>query len=477
MTVTRRLAIPLVSGLAVVMLALAGLAVTTAQASDPDVSPFYDSNGNGVIDRDEVITAVADFFSGVITRDQVLVIVQYYFSQEPVPAVEDILPDEPPIRSLSEVIEDVRPAVVYIRNIDVGVGSGVIFKTEDETGYVMTNSHVVDDMEEGLRVRTNNGEWYNATLMRADPIRDLAVIAICCGDFTAIDFAEPDDVAVGDDVAVMGYPDPLSYDTATVTKGIVSAIRYRWSRASIILQTDAASNPGNSGGPILSADGLIAGIIHSRSEEGRDERPRYGLSYGAAVATIQEHMEALLTAGGKFAFEGISASLEHNPTNTTITQRIFTLNYIDGRADVELETTFTNPYSAGTQLWSYGLTARYDPDRRDDEDLPHINFVIDSEQRWTVSKVGSEVPYHTHLVFDYASNIKTGAGETNHVKVRAVGDTAQLYINGQQVGGNIDISDVPHPGNIGVFTGVWTGSERDGAVTEFENLRGKLLDQ
>ena len=474
---TRVVAIPLASILAVVLLALAGLAVATAQASDPDVSPFYDSNGNGVIDRDEAITAVADYFAGVITRDQVLVIIQYYFSGEAVPDIEDILPDEPPTRSLRDVIEDVRPAVVYVWNLGAGRGSGVIFRTEGETGYVMTNSHVVEDREEGLRVRTDDGEWYDATLLRADPMRDLAVVTICCDDFTAVDFAEPEDVAVGDDVVVMGYPGPLLFDTATVTKGIVSAFRYRWNRASIILQTDAATNPGNSGGPILSTDGLVAGIIHSGYEEGFDGRPRRGLNFGAAVVTIREQMESLMTPGGEFIFEGISGSIRHRDGDRSLTQRFFDLSYSDGRADVELETTFTNPYSASTQLWSYGLTVRYDPDGQDEEHLPHVKFVIDSQRNWTVSKVAYEDPYYTDLAEGNASNIKTGNGETNHIKVKAVADTAQLYINGQQVEGNIDISSVPHPGDIGVFTGYWKGSARAGAVTEFENLRGKLLDQ
>ena len=160
-----------------------------------------------------------------------------------------------------------------------------------------------------------------------------------------------------------------------------------------------------------------------------------------------------------------------------LTQRILNLNYNIGRADVEVETTFTNPYSASTQLWSYGLIARDDPDSRDDEDLPHLKFVIDSHQQWTVSKVASEEPYYTDLAEGGASNIKLGDGETNHMKVRTVGNVAQLYINGQQVGGNIDISSVPHPGDIGVFTGYWEGSDRQGAVTQFENLRGELLDQ
>ncbi len=473
----RVLVIPLASALAVIMLVLAGLAVTTAHATDPDVSPFYDSNGNGVIDRDEAITAVADYFAGVITRDQVLVIVQYYFSGETVPDIEDVLPPEPPTRSLSQVIEDVRPAVVYVRNVDVGVGSGVIIKTEGETGYVMTNSHVVDDMEAGLRVRADNGEWYDATLMRADPIRDLAVVTICCDDFTAAEFAGPDDVAVGDDVLVMGYPDPLSYDTATVTTGVVSAYRYSWSRGSIVIQTDAAVNPGNSGGPILSTNGAIAGIVHSGHEEGPDGRPRRGLNFGAAVVTIREQVDTLMTPGGDFIFEDISGSLRHQVGEDILTQRTLNLNYGDGRADVEFEATFTNPYSANTQLWSYGLTVRYDPDRRDEQDLPHIKFVIDSQRGWTVSSVASEAPYYTHLATGNAPNIKTGDGAMNHIKVRTIGNVAQLYINGQQVGGNIDISSVPHPGDIGVFTGYWRDSSRAGAVTQFEDLRGKLLDQ
>ena len=474
---TRVVVIPLASILAVVLLALAGLAVATAQASDPDVSPFYDLNGNGVIDRDEAITAVADYFAGVITRDQVLVIVQYYFSGEAVPDIEDILPDEPPTRSLSEVIEDVRPAVVYVWNLGVGSGSGVIFKTEGETGYVMTDSHVVDDMEEDLRVRIDGGEWYDATLLRADPIRDLAVVTICCGDFTALDFAEPEAVAVGDDVVVMGYPGPLFFDTATVTTGIVSAYRYNWSRDSIMVQTDAATNPGNSGSPLLSTDGLIAGIMQSGIEYTYSGRPVVGLEFGAAVSTIHEHMERLLTHGGEFIFEDISGDIRHNPDFDIIKRRIFKPNYADGRSDLEFEATFVNPYGASVQLWSYGLLARYDPNSRDDLSQPNLHFVIDSRGEWLVSMVSSDDPNFTHLARGVASNIKTGAGAKNHMKVRTVGNVAQLYINGQQVGGNIDISSVPHPGDIGVFTGYWTGSEREGAVTEFEDLRGKLLDQ
>ena len=195
------------------------------------------------------------------------------------------------------------------------------------------------------------------------------------------------------------------------------------------------------------------------------------------MSSIQTHMEFLLTPGGEFIFEDVSGSIQHDPDRSTIKERVFDVNYSDGRSDLEFETTFTNPYSADTQLWSYGLSARIDPAPRDDDDLPELKFVIDSRQEWLVVKVAPSDPRFTHLIRGTSPMIRTGEGETNHLEVRTVGNVANLYINGQQVGGGIDISSVPHPGDIGVFTGYWNGSERAGAVTEFENLRGKLLDQ
>ena len=204
---TRRLVMPLASVLAVVMLALAGLTASTVHADDSFVTD-YDTDGNGVISRDEAIDAVADYFAGELTRDQVITVIQYYFSGASVPPPVEEPVHDPPVEgeTLAQMIERVRPAVVFFRNLGVGSGSGVIFDTEGETGYVMTAAHVVADVTEGVWVRTDDAEWYEATLLRADPIRDLAVLTICCDDFTAVDFAEPDDVAVGDDVVVMGYP-------------------------------------------------------------------------------------------------------------------------------------------------------------------------------------------------------------------------------------------------------------------------------
>ena len=89
---------------------------------------------------------------------------------------------------------------------------------------------------------------------------------ICCGDFHALSFGNVSELNPGDDVFAMGYPLGLPGE-ATVTNGIVSAIRYDESHQSLVIQTDAAINPGNSGGPMLSETGQILGINTFRQEE------------------------------------------------------------------------------------------------------------------------------------------------------------------------------------------------------------------
>ena len=198
-------------------------------ASDNFSVADYDSSGNGYIERDEVLDAVDAYFDGAITRDQALEVVDAYFDKTlviaPTPTPEPAPPEHDPPRpeepALSEMIEQVRPSVVKIWNI--GQGSGVIFDTAGETAYILTGAHVVDDRTEEITVRVEDTDYYTATLLRRDPVRDLAVVTICCGDFTAAAFGDYDDVKVGDDLIVMGYPRGYTLvGPATVTKGIAS---------------------------------------------------------------------------------------------------------------------------------------------------------------------------------------------------------------------------------------------------------------
>ncbi len=143
----------------------------------------------------------------------------------------------------------------------VGSGSGVLVSKD---GYIVTNNHVVDNADE-LLVTLNDKTDYKAKVVGTDPSSDLAVVKIEGSDFRYLDFSNSDDVRVGQAILAIGYP--LNLET-TVTSGIVSAksrnigINSRSSEAPIesFIQTDAAVNPGNSGGALVNTDGDLIGI-------------------------------------------------------------------------------------------------------------------------------------------------------------------------------------------------------------------------
>lgn len=143
----------------------------------------------------------------------------------------------------------------------VASGSGVIVS---ENGYIATNNHVVENADE-LLVTLNDKKDYRAKVIGTDPSTDLAVIKIEGSNFPYLDFANSDDVRVGQFILAIGYP--LNLET-TVTSGIVSAksrnigINNRNSDTPIesFIQTDAAVNPGNSGGALVNTDGDLVGI-------------------------------------------------------------------------------------------------------------------------------------------------------------------------------------------------------------------------
>lgn len=138
-------------------------------------------------------------------------------------------------------------------------GSGVIIRSD---GYIVTNNHVVDRAEE-IFVSLYNGRAYKASLVGTDPSTDLAVIKIEEEELPEADLANSDDVRVGDWVLAVGNPFNLA---STVTAGIVSAkarninILSDNSAIESFIQTDAAVNPGNSGGALVNLKGELIGI-------------------------------------------------------------------------------------------------------------------------------------------------------------------------------------------------------------------------
>lgn len=141
-------------------------------------------------------------------------------------------------------------------------GSGVIVSSD---GYIVTNNHVVQEADK-IELTLNDKRTYNATLVGSDLSTDLALLKIDAKDLPTIEYGNSDDVKIGEWVVAVGNPFNL---TSTVTAGIVSAkarninILGKNSNESPIesfIQTDAAVNPGNSGGALVNTKGQLIGI-------------------------------------------------------------------------------------------------------------------------------------------------------------------------------------------------------------------------
>ena len=140
-----------------------------------------------------------------------------------------------------------------------GYGSGVIISSD---GYIVTNNHVIDQADE-LKVTLNDGREFTGTLVGTDPSTDIALVKVDAKDLPTVSFGRSDDLKVGEWVLAVGNPFMLN---STVTAGIVSAkarsLGMSGAQLGIesFIQTDAAVNPGNSGGALVNTAGELVGI-------------------------------------------------------------------------------------------------------------------------------------------------------------------------------------------------------------------------
>ena len=172
---------------------------------------------------------------------------------------------------LTAVIASARTSVVTVtshlsngRTSATGVGSGVVLTAN---GYILTNRHVVEGAR-SLSVELLDGTTYDASLVKISDTADLALIKVDATGLTAARIGNSDDIQVGQTALAIGSP--LGTYTETVTRGIVSAtgrdITVRDDQTgqpkslTNLIQTDAAINEGNSGGPLLDASGTVVGI-------------------------------------------------------------------------------------------------------------------------------------------------------------------------------------------------------------------------
>ena len=203
-------------------------------------------------------------------------------------------------RAVIGAVERVAPAVVSIdvrsRDTDrrrgpaqAGTGSGFVFAAD---GLILTNSHVVEHAAE-IDITLPDGREHRADLIGHDPDTDVAVVRISAPDLHAIEFGDSQALRPGQLVIAIGNPYGFQH---TVTAGVVSALgrslRARSGRLiDNVIQTDAALNPGNSGGPLVSSGGEVVGINTAIIAGGQ------GLSFAVPASTVATVLPALLRDG------------------------------------------------------------------------------------------------------------------------------------------------------------------------------------
>ena len=174
-------------------------------------------------------------------------------------------------------------------------GTGVVLT---KNGYIVTNCHVVEDAK-AIQVRLTDDRLLNAAVVGTDAVSDLAVLYVQAEDLSPAEFGDSANLRVGDAVAAIG--DPLGVEfRGTMTDGIVSAINREvsvGSRTMTLIQTNAAMNSGNSGGPLLNCYGQVIGINTLKIGAFSDSAGVEGLAFAIPSTTVKEIVDQLISQG------------------------------------------------------------------------------------------------------------------------------------------------------------------------------------
>ncbi len=205
-------------------------------------------------------------------------------------------------RAVTRAVDIVAPSVVSIEvskrgsadrrgqpDSSVGSGSGFVFAAD---GLILTNSHVVSGSSE-VQVALPDGRDCRADVVGDDPDTDIAVVRITAADLVSVTFGDSRTLRPGQLVIAIGNPYGFHH---TVTAGVVSALgrslRSRSGRLiEQVIQTDAALNPGNSGGPLVTSDGAVVAMNTAIIAGGQ------GLSFAVPISTVIAVLPQLLRDG------------------------------------------------------------------------------------------------------------------------------------------------------------------------------------
>jgi len=204
---------------------------------------------------------------------------------------------------LADAVEKLSNAVVVVQNYQNGnlvwTGSGVVYKSENGTAYILTNHHVIESGDE-IRVEFTNGSNEVVKVVGSDKYADIAVLSLDESKIMSVaQMGSSANARVGDTVFTIGAPLDASAYSGTVTRGIISgkdrlvSVSLSSSKTSdwvmSVLQTDAAINSGNSGGPLANANGEVIGINSLKLASSGVE----GMGFAIPIETALEYAELI----------------------------------------------------------------------------------------------------------------------------------------------------------------------------------------
>ncbi len=292
-------------------------------------------------------------------------------------------------RAVIEAAEKVSPSVVYIQvtgipggrqrrgqgpNEASGTGSGFVFTPD---GFILTNSHVVHGASK-IDVTLMDGRQFQAQLIGDDPDTDLAVIRITAPNLVPAELGDSNAIRVGQLVIAIGNPYGFQY---TVTAGVVSALG-RSLRAQSgrlmdgVIQTDAALNPGNSGGPLVNSHGEVIGVNTAMI------LPAQGICFATSIDTAK-FVAGRLIRDGKITRSYIGMAGQNVPIPRRIV-RFYQLPVETGVLVVSFETNGEASAAREAGLLAGDLLVEFDG-------VP-IRGIDDLHRLLTDERIGKRVP-------------------------------------------------------------------------------------
>ncbi|MCL2841847.1 MAG: trypsin-like peptidase domain-containing protein [Oscillospiraceae bacterium] len=217
------------------------------------------------------------------------------------------LPTDTTPLSFQEIFQRCNPSVVVIEVqffLGGGSGTGIVMT---ENGYIITAAHVVEGARQ-IAVYLEDGTRHDASLVGEDMDTDIAVLKINATDLTPAEFGDSDLLQVGQEVAVIGNPLGQAH---SMSNGIISALNRDVTHDGItmrLIQTNAAINEGNSGGPLINLYGQVVGITNMKmvSYSGGVE----GLGFAIPTATIRPVVDSLIQYGRMVGRPGLGIVVE-----------------------------------------------------------------------------------------------------------------------------------------------------------------------